>query len=185
MASRSTVTSRNIRLRHLCSYDTSAPSTSPTSTTLSHYTLSIIKVSLYSLVFFVFLCILKYNISYDTSCKGTFPYDSDLRPPPVSSDVYTHFTIISSFIYLLLFTSFPDISDLRRCRGTYSIPPHPHSILYHSHSPRFYNLLRPALESHSIYTLSRHLLRVSPLYSLGITLNKVSSLPSIIFSLHV
>ena len=40
-------------------YDTSAPSTSPTSTTISHYTLSIIKVSLYSLVFFVFLCILK------------------------------------------------------------------------------------------------------------------------------
>src|ERR1700675_4456275 len=118
-------------------------------------------------------------------CKGTFPYDSDLRPPLVSSDVYTHFTIISSFIYLLLSTFFSNISDLRRCRGTYSIPPHPHSILYHSHSPRFYNLLRPALESHSIYTLSRHLLRVFPLYSLGITLNKVSSLPSIIFSLHV
>src|SRR6202795_3053796 len=106
-----------------------------------------------------------------TQCKGTFPYDSDLRPPPVSSDVHTHFTIISSFIYLLLFTFSSNISDLRRCRGTYSIPPHPHSILYHSHSPRFYNLLRPALESHSIYTLSRHLLRVSPLYSLGNTLN--------------
>src|SRR6202795_3930689 len=101
----------------------------------------------------------------DIACKGTFPYTPALRPPPVSSDVYTHFTIISSFIYLLLFTFFSDISDLRRCRSTYSIPPHPHSILYHSHSPRFYNLLRPALESHSIYTLSRHLLRVSPLYS--------------------
>ena len=58
----------------------------------------------------------------DGRCKGTFPYDSDLRPPPVSSDVHTHFTIISSFIYLLLFTFFSDISDLRRCRGTYSIP---------------------------------------------------------------
>ena len=56
------------------------------------------------------------------SCKGTFPYDSDLHPPPGSSDVYTHFTIISSFIYLLLVTFFSDISDLRRCRGTYSIP---------------------------------------------------------------
>src|ERR1700675_696687 len=107
-----------------------------------------------------------------TPCKGTFPYDSDLRPPPVSSDVYTHSTIISSFIYLLLFTSFSDISDLRRCRGTYSIPPHPHSILYHSHSPRFYNLLRPALESHSIYTLSRHLLRVSHFILLGLPLTR-------------
>src|ERR1700675_3843242 len=58
-------------LRHLRSYDTSAPSTSPTSTTISHYTLSIIKVSLYSLVFFVFLCILKNNISYDTSAMTT------------------------------------------------------------------------------------------------------------------
>src|ERR1700675_3886738 len=67
----SCVTSRNIRLRHLRSYDTSAPSTSPTSTTISHYTLSIIKVSLYSLVFFVFLCILKNNISYDTSAMTT------------------------------------------------------------------------------------------------------------------
>src|SRR6202795_2489499 len=66
-----TVTSRNICLRHLRSYDTSAPSTSPTSTTISHYTLSIIKVSLYSLVFFVFLCILKNNISYDTSAMTT------------------------------------------------------------------------------------------------------------------
>src|ERR1700675_3353500 len=65
------VTSRNIRLRHLRSYDTSAPSTSPTFTTISHYTLSIIKVSLYSLVFFVFLCILKNNISYDTSAMTT------------------------------------------------------------------------------------------------------------------
>src|SRR6202795_2271425 len=127
----------------------------------------------------------EYLVKWKGFCKGTFPYNSDLRPPPVSSDVYTHFTIISSFIYLLLFTFFSDISDLRRCCGTYSTPPHPHSILYHSHSPRFYNLLRPALESHSIYTLSRHLLRVFPLYSLGITLNKVSSLPSIIFSLHV
>src|SRR6202795_2382194 len=125
------------------------------------------------------------NSTVHGQCKGTCPYDSDLRPPPISSDVYTHFTIISSFIYLLLLTFFSDISDLRRCHGTYSIPPHPHSIRYHSPSPRFYNLLRPALESHSIYTLFRHLLRVSPLYSLGITLNKVSSLPSIIFSLPV
>src|ERR1700675_3634268 len=59
---------------------------------------------------------------YEGHCKGTFPYRSALRPPPVSSDVYTHFTIISSFIYLLLLTFFSDISDLRRCRGTYSIP---------------------------------------------------------------
>src|ERR1700675_1664411 len=54
---------------HPCA--TSAPSNPPTSTTISHYSLSIIKVSLYSLVFFVFLCILKNNISYDTSAMTT------------------------------------------------------------------------------------------------------------------
>src|SRR6202795_998315 len=77
----------------------------------------------------------------------TTPTSAHLRSPPT----YIHISLLSVHSYTYYYSlSSPDISDLRRCRGTYSIPPHPHSIRYHSHSPRFYNLLRPALESHSI-----------------------------------
>src|ERR1700675_964325 len=90
------------------------------------------------------------RVQVATAVRGhslTTPTSAHLRSPPT----YIHISLLSVHSYTYYYSlSSPDISDLRRCRGTYSIPPHPHSIRYHSHSPRFYNLLRPALESHSI-----------------------------------
>src|ERR1700675_4206562 len=86
----------------------------------------------------------------------TYYYSLSSPTSPTFGDVAVHipFPLIlipyctipilyASIIYFLFLPFFPHTPPPRRFRGTYSIPPHPHSILYHSHSPRFYNLLRP------------------------------------------